>query len=633
MTSQLIADSTHVELINIAEKQDVGITVEFADITYHIKQKKHEKFILKNVFGRFRRGKLSAILGPSGAGKSSLLNILTGFNKSNMSGKILLNGRERNISKYRSSICYITQELSMLPVFTVQESLGVAARLKLDPALFSAPEKEALIKSIATTLGLDKCYHTKVESLSGGEKKRLAIGLELVTNPPIMYFDEPTSGLDSSSSLQVIQHLRQLAARGHTVVVTLHQPSSRLLELVDDILVMANGQTLYNGPLLSMVDTFRDAGFECPHYYNRADFALEVACGERGLHIQPLMSKALEQFQKKIGDFFDEPMCEKSKGYETTDKDPGETILLEKLLSFSRMKRKKKKQTLYGVSWFSQFWILLSRSSTLIMRDVKLATFRVISQTLVAMFMGSIYWNFGNDGSKVASNFSCVFFMMITTFYSTVMHAVLTYPVEAGVFLREHFNNWYSLSAYYLAKALADVPLSIICPTLFMSIAYWMSDQPQEWDRFYMLWLANILLAFLGQSFGNAMGTAFESQVALFLTSVFIMPMFLVSGFFVHLDDISPYISWLSYLSIFRYGLESAMIAIYGYNRPPLECHQIYCHYKYPARFLEDLGIKNSADIVPFNLSMLSVFLVVSQLFLYWVLRYKAKHNKMAGVK
>nr|QER78507.1 ATP-binding cassette transporter [Diaphorina citri] len=630
MTSQVV-DASHVELENMMDKHSIGITVEFEDLTYHIKKKSHDKYILKNVFGRFRRGKLSAILGPSGAGKSSLLNILTGFRKKDVSGKILLNGRQRNISKYRSSICYITQEFGMLPVFTVQESLYVAARLKLDPSLFSKSDKEAIIVNIASTLGLTKCYHTLVGKLSGGEKKRLAIGLELVTNPPLMYFDEPTSGLDSSSSLQVIQHLRELASKGHTVVVTLHQPSSRLLEFIDDVLVMANGQCLYNGPLEFMVETFKSAGFECPQYYNRADFALEVACGERGLHIEPLMTKTREQFQKKVGDFFDEPICEKSKKYETSENgnDSGDKIRLDKLLNLTKINRKRRKKSPYGVPWIQQFLILLQRSSTLMFRDVRLATFRVISQTLVAMFMGCIYWNFGNNGSKVSSNFSCIFFMMITTFYATVMHAVLTYPLEAGVFLREHFNHWYCLSAYYLAKALSDVPLQIICPTLFMSIAYWMSGQPREWDRFFMLWLANILLAFLGQSFGNAMGAGFESQVALFLTSVIIMPMFLVSGFFVHLDDISPYLSWLSYISIFRYGLESAMIAIYGFNRKPLQCNQIYCHYKYPQRFLEDLGIKNDDNTVWFNLSMLCVFLLVSQLMLYLVLRYKAKHNKM----
>ncbi|KAI5741580.1 hypothetical protein M8J76_015110 [Diaphorina citri] len=371
MTSQVV-DASHVELENMMDKHSIGITVEFEDLTYHIKKKSHDKYILKNVFGRFRRGKLSAILGPSGAGKSSLLNILTGFRKKDVSGKILLNGRQRNISKYRSSICYITQEFGMLPVFTVQESLYVAARLKLDPSLFSKSDKEAIIVNIASTLGLTKCYHTLVGKLSGGEKKRLAIGLELVTNPPLMYFDEPTSGLDSSSSLQVIQHLRELASKGHTVVVTLHQPSSRLLEFIDDVLVMANGQCLYNGPLEFMVETFKSAGFECPQYYNRADFALEVACGERGLHIEPLMTKTREQFQKKVGDFFDEPICEKSKKYETSENgnDSGDKIRLDKLLNLTKINRKRRKKSLYGVPWIQQFLILLQRSSTLMFRDV-----------------------------------------------------------------------------------------------------------------------------------------------------------------------------------------------------------------------------------------------------------------------
>ncbi|KAL1460545.1 hypothetical protein WDU94_012522 [Cyamophila willieti] len=145
MTSQ-VKDASHVELENILDKgNDKGITVEFEDITFHTKKKGHDKYILKNVFGRFRRGKLSAILGPSGAGKSSLLNILTGFRKDNVTGKIFLNGRQRNVAKYRSSICYITQEFGMLPVFTVEESLLVAAKLKLDPYLFTKTDMETIV--------------------------------------------------------------------------------------------------------------------------------------------------------------------------------------------------------------------------------------------------------------------------------------------------------------------------------------------------------------------------------------------------------------------------------------------------------------------------------------------------------
>lgn len=108
--------------------------------------------------------------------------------------------------------------------------------------------------------------------MSGGEKKRLSIGTELITNPPLMFFDEPTSGLDSSSSLQVISHLKDLAKTGRTIICVIHQPSSKLLEFFDDVFVLSEGRCIYRGSVLDIVDTFQKLGFHCPNYYNRADF-------------------------------------------------------------------------------------------------------------------------------------------------------------------------------------------------------------------------------------------------------------------------------------------------------------------------------------------------------------------------
>ncbi|KAJ4427771.1 hypothetical protein ANN_25424, partial [Periplaneta americana] len=129
-----------------------------------------------------------------------------------------------------------------------------------------------LINKILDLLGLRKAEDTSVGKLSGGEKKRLSIGVELITNPPVMFFDEPTSGLDSSSSLQVISHLKSLAQGGRTVVCTIHQPSSRLFEMFDDLYILAEGQCLYNGPVREMTAVFEEAGFPCPEHHNRADF-------------------------------------------------------------------------------------------------------------------------------------------------------------------------------------------------------------------------------------------------------------------------------------------------------------------------------------------------------------------------
>lgn len=121
-------------------------------------------------------------------------------------------------------------------------------------------------------LNMERNRNTLVGHLSGGERKRLSIGVELVTNPPIMFFDEPTSGLDSVASFQVLSYLRKLARDGRLIVCVVHQPSSRLMQLFDDILVMSAGRVLYSGAQDEMLNFFQKANFECPQYYNPADF-------------------------------------------------------------------------------------------------------------------------------------------------------------------------------------------------------------------------------------------------------------------------------------------------------------------------------------------------------------------------
>ncbi|KAJ9597667.1 hypothetical protein L9F63_011469, partial [Diploptera punctata] len=153
--------------------------------------RKSQKPILRGINGSFRAGRLTAILGPSGAGKSSLLNVLSGFKKNGVTGSIKTNGKERSIQEFRKFSCYITQEFYMLQLLTTKETLRVAADLKLNYKT-NKSKKDIMIGEILHLLGLEKTKDTLVKNLSGGEKKRLSIGVELLTNPPVMFFDEPT---------------------------------------------------------------------------------------------------------------------------------------------------------------------------------------------------------------------------------------------------------------------------------------------------------------------------------------------------------------------------------------------------------------------------------------------------------
>lgn len=180
----------------------------------------------------------------------------------------------------RRKCSYITQDSEMLQNLTVLETMNTAVHLKLGRKLYPNVRLK-IISDVLHILNLTKCVDTRVKKLSGGELKRLSIAVEMITNPPVMFFDEPTSGLDSSASLQVMTHLRELAKSGRTVVCSIHQPSSRLLELIDAVYLLSSGQCLYRGPLQRMVEHFELANYHCPPQYNRADFALEVASNER----------------------------------------------------------------------------------------------------------------------------------------------------------------------------------------------------------------------------------------------------------------------------------------------------------------------------------------------------------------
>eukprot|EP00820_Chromera_velia_P001770 Cvel_15456.t1-p1 / transcript=Cvel_15456.t1 / gene=Cvel_15456 / organism=Chromera_velia_CCMP2878 / gene_product=ABC transporter G family member 7, putative / transcript_product=ABC transporter G family member 7, putative / location=Cvel_scaffold1144:52584-54181(+) / protein_length=368 / sequence_SO=supercontig / SO=protein_coding / is_pseudo=false len=267
------------------------VHLEWKNITTAIRHPHSVQVILDGVSGVAKPGRLLAILGPSGSGKTTLLNSLVGQlpKQRNIihTGAVSANGvSQADWLRNGQPPGFVQQDDLFFPLLTVRETLRLVAELKL-PSDMTPEEKHAQVDVVLRRLSLEKCADTwvgdtRVPGISGGERKRLSLALQLMGGSQVLLADEPTTGLDSAQAFSVVAALRQLAEEGNTIIASIHQPRSAIWSLMDDVMLMSEGRVLFSGPAEDALPYFESLGFSCPDHYNPAEFLIDLAVADWG---------------------------------------------------------------------------------------------------------------------------------------------------------------------------------------------------------------------------------------------------------------------------------------------------------------------------------------------------------------
>ncbi|GAB2246124.1 hypothetical protein Droror1_Dr00001617 [Drosera rotundifolia] len=517
------------------------------------------RWILHGIRGYAEPGRIMAIMGPSGSGKSTLLDSFAGRLSSNvvMTGDIRLNGKKKID---RGVIAYVTQEDVMLGTLTVRETITYSAQLRLPPTL-SKEEVKDIVEGTIMEMGLHDCSDTLIgnwhlRGISGGERKRLSIAIEILTRPSLLCLDEPTSGLDSAASFFVVQLLRNLAKESRrTIITSIHQPSSEVFALYDDLFLLSSGETVYFGEAKSALTFFAQAGFPCPSRRNPSDHFLRCINSD----FDKVTATLLGSYGKTDMERMSDPLMIVETGRIKA------TLIEKYRWSEYAVRVRAKIQELSSInmpsthklatarpSWLKQLYILTRRSFTNMCRDIGYYWARLVTYIIVAICVGSVFYDVGTGYTAILARGACGAFVSGFMVFMSI-GGFPSFIEELKVFDREWLSGYYGVSVYIVSNFLSSFPFLVAVSFASAAICFYMVNRA-EFSRFTYYSLILFGCISVVESCMMVVASLVSNYLMGIITGAGVIGiMMMTSGFFRLLPDL-PKPFWRYPISYITYG-------------------------------------------------------------------------------
>ncbi|KAH9712934.1 hypothetical protein KPL71_020187 [Citrus sinensis] len=452
---------------SLKSKFDNGVFLTWKDLSVVVpsgKKENRKHAILQELTGYVEPGQILAIMGPSGCGKSTLLDALAGRLSSNteQTGEILINGRKETLAFGTSA--YVTQEDTLMTTLTVMEAVYYSAQLQL-PDSMSRSEKRERAEMTIREMGLQDAMDTRiggwnVRGVSGGQKRRVSICIEILTRPKLLFLDEPTSGLDSAASYHVMKRIVNLAHEdGITVVASIHQPSSDVFELFHNLCLLAYGKTIYFGHA-SMTEQFLRNPSD--HYLRtiNKDFEEDIEEGIGRTSTEEVINILVNSYKSS------DTYSEVQERVSIICQHKGETLEKESQASF-----------------ITQSLVLTKRSFVNMYRDLGYYWLRFAIYVALGLCIGTIFHNIGSSYGSIQARGSML--MYVATFLTFMaIGGFPSFVEDMKIFERERLNGHYGVASFVLSNSFSSTPYLLLISLIPGAIAYYLTGLQKNIGHF-----------------------------------------------------------------------------------------------------------------------------------------------------
>lgn len=516
---------------------------------------------------RVRSGQMLAVIGSSGCGKTSLLDIITCRDEGGTmtSGQILINNKPNTPRVVRKTIAHVRQDDRLLPHLTVRETLVFVAKLRL-PTHFTKAQRDKRVDDVIAELRLRQCANTRVgndyvRGVSGGERRRVSIAVQLLWNPGILILDEPTSGLDSFTAHNLVITLSRLARGNRLILLSVHQPRSDIFQLFDLVVLLSSGSAVYCGAARDMVPYFTALGYPCPRYCNPSDFYVDlISIDRRSAEVEgECLQRArvlAEKFKEKVKDTDDhmwipDRSCASSTQGETCMRD--NVVEGEEMITISNQGSE-----LPGK--FHQFTVLIRRHMYNDYRDLVTLLVHGLEALLMSLLVGFLYYGAGPQPLSVQDTVALLYMIGALTPFAVVLDVIAKCHTERAMLYHELEDGMYAVSSYFFAKILGELPEHCVFTLVYGLPIYWLAGLNTDPTRFLLNFLIIWLMVYCSRAMALfAAATLPTLQTSAFFGNSLFTIFYLTGGFVISLENMWLAASWLSYASFMRWGFEGML--------------------------------------------------------------------------